>query len=63
MEQMIFISVQSEADLLDIEPNKNFMILVQETNELFRGNDTGIPIKVSDEGSTIFAHHFLFMGG
>lgn len=61
MENVILIKVES---LTDLEPTNNFFVLDMTTGELYRGNDTGIPIKILDEKSpTFYANQFMFYGG
>lgn len=59
METVVLIKVES---LTDLEPAQNLLILDTVTGEIYRGNDTGIPIKMLDEKSpTFYANQFMFL--
>lgn len=59
MENVILIKVES---LSDLEPTQNFLVLNTVTGEIYRGDDTGIPIKILDEKSpTFYANQFMFL--
>lgn len=51
MENVILISLSTEADLTDLEPANNFLIHVQETNNFYRGNGIDPIVKMQDDVS------------
>jgi hypothetical protein len=51
MQNLILIKVETAADLADILPDSNFIIQVQDEDQLYRGNGTAIPYRMFDENS------------
>jgi len=62
METVTIIKVETVDDLLTLEMNQNFLCLVTNTGELYRGDGENAPIKIMDDNSTNFRKHFLLMG-
>ena len=51
MKNVILIKVETAADLADLSPDSNFIIQVQDEDQLYRGNGTAIPYRLFDENS------------
>lgn len=62
MKQVILIEIQTEAELSDIQPDGNFLVLVTESGNMYRGNGTSEPILINDSNGSNFANHFLLLG-
>lgn len=64
MEQVIYIRVQSIDELAALAPNDNYFVQVYDTGQVFKGDETnGSVVEVVTANSSVFANHFLFMGG
>lgn len=63
MENVILIKVQTTDELDTLEMNQNFLCIVSDTGEWYRGDGVNPPIRIMDDVSSNFATHFLLMGG
>lgn len=64
MEQVIFIRVQSLEELAALAPNDNYFVQVYDTGQLFKGNEVGgNVVEVPTANNSLFANHFMLMGG
>lgn len=54
METVTIIKVQTIADLADLEPDQNFIVLVSQTNEIFRGDGENAVIQIPDAKKPVF---------
>lgn len=63
MQQVIYITVDTLAELADLQMDANFICRVAEDGGIYRGDaEGGPPIKIFDEKTSNFANTFLLMG-
>ena len=63
MQNVILIQVETVEDLASLVPDGNFLVQVTSTGQVFKGDGNGGVVEVPTSVTTIFANHFLLMGG